>query len=74
MIIGFIRSIVSQKRIRFVSAPCLLRIISVSTPYLRVRRYYGDDTDRIRRYYGADTELIRRNYKEDTELRTLNVS
>lgn len=52
MIIGFIRSIVSQKRIRFVSAPCLLRIISVSKSTEMIRSRHGVDTEKLQGIYG----------------------
>ena len=59
MIIGFIRSIVSQKRIRFVSAPCMKTIKTGKKTremitgkqggYYHLRIYeYGDDTEQTR--------------------------
>lgn len=48
MIIGFIRSIVSQKRIRFVSAPYPVRINSVSKSTEMLRTGYGDTTEQTR--------------------------
>lgn len=41
---------------RRLSTPYQVRIKSVSITMEKVRRNYGEDTDRIRRSYGEDTE------------------
>ena len=45
---------------RRLSTPYQVRIKSVSITMEKVRRNYGEDTDRIRRSYGDSTEKIRK--------------